>query len=104
MIIKKILTNETVKFRVPVDVAEQIRRIQDQCKTLGWKFTLNDEIADLIAKKCKQALREIENEISLRAKQDAQSESLSSSPPKNDRMKQSSPQTRPLPIELPGKE
>ncbi len=54
MIIKKIQTNETVKFRVPAEVAGQIRRIEAQCKNLGWKFTLNDEIADLIAKKCKR--------------------------------------------------
>ena len=35
MIIKKIQTNETVKFRVPAEVAGQIRRIEAQCKNLG---------------------------------------------------------------------
>ena len=103
MIIKKIQTNETVKFRVPAEVAEQIRYIQDQCKILGWKFTLNDEIADLIAKKCKHALREIDTEIADRAKQDAQSESLPSTSPKSERVKPS-PQSRPLPIHIPGNE
>ncbi len=105
MIVKKIQTNETVKFRVPAEVAGQIQHIQDQCKNLGWKFTLNDEIADLIAKKCKQALREIDAEVAARAKQATDGEPLSSSPStKNDRSKLSSPPPRSLPIEIPGNE
>ncbi|NCC61264.1 MAG: hypothetical protein EOM12_10045 [Verrucomicrobiae bacterium] len=105
MIVKKIQTNETVKFRVPADVAGQIQHIQDQCKNLGWKFTLNDEIADLIAKKCKQALREIDAEIAARAKQATDGEPVSLPPtaPKSDRAKQPS-QTRALPLSIPGNE
>ncbi|NCC83713.1 MAG: hypothetical protein EOM03_06245 [Clostridia bacterium] len=103
MIVKKIQTNETVKFRVPAEVAGQIQHIQDQCKNLGWKFTLNDEIADLIAKKCKQALREINTEVAARAKQ-VTGKPLSLPPTKDDRSKQSSPQPRSLPISIPGNE
>jgi len=106
MIVKKIQTNETVKFRVPAEVAEQIQHIQDQCKNLGWKFTLNDEITDLIAKKCKQALLEIDAEISARAKQ-VTGEPLSlpsTKNDKNDRSKQSSHQPGSLPISIPGNE
>lgn len=67
MIIKKIQKNESVKFRVPVEVAETIKSIKADCLELGWKFTLEQEIADAILKTCRKAAKEIEQEKAERA-------------------------------------
>lgn len=74
MIIKKIQRNESVKFRVPVEVAETIKSIKADCLELGWKFTLEQEIADAILKTCRKAAKEIEQEKADRAKMPANSD------------------------------
>lgn len=75
MIIKNIQKNESVKFRVPVEVAEMIKAIKADCADLGWKFTLEDEIAEAILKTCRKAAKEIVQEKAERAKIPANSDS-----------------------------
>lgn len=67
MIIKKVQRNESVKFRVPAEVAELIKTIKVDCEALGWKFTLEHEIAEAILKTCRKAAKEIEQEKADRA-------------------------------------
>jgi hypothetical protein len=108
MLVKEIQKNETVKFRVPGKVAEQIKLIKTKCKELDWKFELNDEIAKLIEKQCRIAFDEIQAELDHRKKEStsesadtdadtriASTKSLLPNP--------SAPRGKQLPIMIPGK-
>ena len=68
MFLKKIEPNETVRFRVPGHVAQEFKKVRAESELLGWKFELNEEVARLILKSCKQALTEIDAEKKRREK------------------------------------
>ena len=50
MLVREIKQNETVKFRVPCKIADQIRLIKSECKKLEWQFVLNDDILSFCQK------------------------------------------------------
>lgn len=104
MIVKEIQKNEPVRFRVPSKVAEQIELIKSECKKLGWKFVLNDEIALLIEKQCHKALKEIQTELDRRRQEtseDVGGEERSAQV-RSQKNQLSPPNTKPLPILIPG--
>lgn len=105
MLVREIKQNETVKFRVPCKIADQIRLIKSECKKLEWQFVLNDEIAQFIEKQCHKALKEIQAELDRRKQEtseevDVETRSAQVRSPKN---KPTPPNTKPLPIMMPAK-
>lgn len=106
MIAKEIQKNEPVRFRVPSKVAEQIRLIKSECKKLEWKFDLNDEIALLVEKQCHKALKEIQAELDRRRQEISEDIGVEekSAQVRSQKNKLSTPNTKPLPILIPGKD
>lgn len=105
MLVREIKQNESVKFRVPCKIAEQIRLIKSEFKKLEWQFVLNDEIAQLIEKQCRKAYAEIQAEFDRRKQEtseevDVETRSAQVRSPKN---KPTPPNTKPLPIMMPAK-
>jgi len=103
MLVREIKQNESVKFRVPCKIAEQIRLIKSECKKLKWQFVLNDEIAQLIEKQCRKAYAEIQAELDRRKQEtceevDVEARSVQVRSQKN---KTTPPNTKPLPIMMP---
>lgn len=80
MFLKELQSNETIRFRVPGQVARAIEKVKAECDLLGWKFSLNEEIARMILKACKHALTEIEAEKKRREKLNKESQKGSSVP------------------------
>jgi len=104
MIVREIQKNETVKFRVPGKVAEQIRLIKTKCKELDWKFELNDEIAKLIEKQCRIAFDEIQTELDHRKQESTCDDVDVEMRTESVRSRKLAPSTsKPLPILIPGK-
>jgi len=106
MLVREIQQNETIKFRVPSQVAQQIRLIKSECNKLDWKFVLNDEISQFLEKQCRKALTEIETELDRRKREtsdDVDVEAITA-PVRSQKPKSSSPNPKPLPIIVPGEE
>jgi len=105
MIVKEVQKNEPVRFRVPCKVAEQIRLIKIKCKELDWKFDLNDEIALLVEKQCHKALKEIQAELDRRRQETSEDIDVEarSAQVRSQKNKPTPPNTKPLPILIPGK-
>lgn len=103
MLVKEIQKNETVKFRVPGKVAEQIKLIKSECKKLEWKFVLNDEIAQLIEKQCHKALTEIQAELD-RRRQETDDVDVEAKTAKARFQKPKPSTSKPLPMMIPGKD
>ncbi len=80
MFLIKIEPNETVRFRVPGHVAQEFEKVRAESERLGWKFGLNEEVARLILKSCRQALTEIDAEKKRREKLNKESQKDSSVP------------------------
>ena len=80
MFLKELQSNETVRFRVPGQVARAIEKVKAESELLEWKFSLNEEIARMIMKACRQAMTEIEAEKKRREKLNKESQKNSSGP------------------------
>lgn len=80
MFLKEVEPNKTVRFRVPGHVAREFEKVRAESERLGWKFWLNEEVARLILKSCRQALTEIDAEKKRREKLNKESQKDSSVP------------------------